>query len=365
MKKNTFMIVAGIVAGLIIGFLVGITVDFPKVDQEELTGTIRKVDNYRNAKASEADIQLQNDLVSDTVTLKMLKTYITYHYLDAIKMAGDIGKAVTQANAVEAFKDKEAKPIESLSSYGTYLASTRGYFLVALVAISDPKGTDPSLIRNSLNQVNNVIAQKNYRSRTVVDFITQAESFLASNKSADFEGLRQAHDLLALDMVNASVVTNDKVMQKFLGKRPLLSDVRKLSRYDHAATMQQVRQDVEQMGYVFESEKLGSWDAEKMGFVGESEKLGALDAEKLGIFDAEKMGFLDAEKMGVIVLDAEKLGFYLDAEKMGEVMDAEKMGTYMDAEKMGTILDAEKMGQFMDADKLGTILDADKLGSIR
>ena len=398
------MIAAGVVAGLIIGFLVGIAVDYPKVEDEELAGTITKVDKYRNIKVSETDIRLQNDLVSDTASLRVLRNYITYHYLDAIQIAGNISKAVTEANGAEAFKAFGTRQIKELNSYGAYLASTRGYFLAALAAVRDAKNTDPALIRNSLNQINNVIAQKNYRSRVVVDFINQAESFLASNKSGDYEGLRQAHDILAVDMVNASLITGDKVMQKFLGKKPLLTDYRKLRWYDHDATMKQVQHDIEQMGAwseseklrIVDAEKLGVLDAEKMGVViADAEKLGALDAEKMGmaadaekmgyyyldaqqlglignieqlaIFDSEKLGpfiITDADKMGEIFFDSELIGFLVaDAEKMGEIMNAEKMGTIIvDAEKMGIILDAEKMGIIRDAEKMGYVLDADKLG---
>jgi len=394
-KSSILMIVAGVVAGLIIGFLVGITVDYPKVEDEELAGTITKVDKYRNIKVSEADIRLQNDLVSDTAGLRVLRNYITYHYLDAIQVAGNISKAVTEANGAEAFKAFGTRQIKELNSYGTYLASTRGYFLAALAAVQDPKNTDPALIRNSLNQVNNVIAQKNYRCRVVVDFINQAESFLASNQSGDYEGLRQAHDILAVNMANASLITGDKVMQKFLGKKTLLTDYRKLRWYDHAATMKQVQHDVEQMGAwseseklrIVDAEKLGAMDAEKMGMAADAEKMGDyyLDAQQLGlignieqlaIFDTEKLGpfiitdadklgevYFDAELIGFLVADAEKMGTYLDAEKMGTIIvDAEKMGTILDAEKMGIIRDAEKMGYVLDADKLGIFMDADKMG---
>ncbi|MFH0762183.1 MAG: hypothetical protein V2A67_11835 [Bacteroidota bacterium] len=396
-KSSTLMIVAGVLVGLVIGFLVGISVDYPKVEDESLAGTISKVDKYRNAKVSEADIQLQNDLVADTATLKALKQYILYHYLDAIKMAGNIQTAVTQANGIEAFKTKNTRQIEGIAHYGTYLASSRSYFLAALATIQDPKATDPALIRNSLNQVNNLIAQKNYRSRVVVDFIDQSEIFIASNPSGDVEGLKQAHDLLALNMVNASLVTGDKVMQKFLGKKPLFTDFRKLSWYDPVRTMKQVQNDIEQMGVWYETEKLqfidaekmgamdaekmGAGDAEKMGYVHDAEKLGELvcDAGKLGIanveqlsiFDTEKLGpfiITDVDKLGVFIYDAEKMGIYLDAEKMGGfIIDAEKLGIQMmDAEKLGSqMLDAEKMGIFGDAEKMGIYLDAEKMGIIR
>lgn len=340
MKKSTLVVLGGIVAGLIVGFMIGLFVDFPKIDRGDLSGTIRKVDNYRNAKATEADIQLQNALVSDTVALKMLQNYITFHYLDAIKMAGDIDKAVTEANATEPFKTSGKAQIEGLANYGLYLSSSRLHFLAALATCKDPEHSDPAWMRNSLNQVNNVIAQKNYRNHAVLDFISQAEAFIATDKSGDNQGLRQIHDLLALDMINASVITGDKLMQKFLGKKALMTDVKKLNWYDNAQTMKQVQQDMEKLA-AGDAEKMGYWDAEKLN-------TRILDADRMG------MGYLDIEKMGIKVFDSEKLGIVWDSEKMS--------GALLNAEKLGIHFDAEKMNQFMDQQKLGYIVDAEQMG---
>lgn len=345
-KSNIFIIVAGILLGLAIGFLIGTLVNFPKADQEEATGTIRKIDNYRNAKATEADIRLQNTLVSDTLTLKILQNYITFHYLDAIKIAGDIDLAVAEANAIEAFKTSGKSQIDGLTKYGLYLSSSRLYFLTALAACEDPKNTDPVLVRNALNQVNNIIAQKNYRNRSVLEFIGQVETFMGSHGSGDYSGLKKAHDLLAVDMVHASLVTGDKVMQKFLGKQALMSDYKKLNWYDQNQTMKQVRQDVEKLGTIADAEKLSAMDAEKIGIVvHDAAKLGVLDAEKLNgcLLDVEKMGiYLFVEKLGMMIVDSEKMGFF-DTEKMG-AFDSEKLYTILDAQKLGFIVDAEHLG---------------------
>lgn len=368
MKKNTLLLVAGTATGLIIGFLVGLFVDFPKPDQSELSGTIRKVDNYRNAKASEADIQLQNALVSDSVALKMMQNYVTFHYVDAVKMCGDIDQAIAAAKSVEAFKTSAKAEIEALSGYGLYLSSARLYFITAMAVCKDPGNADPALIRNSLNQVTNIIAQKNYRNRSVLNFISQVETFVNAGESGDYPGLMQAHDLLALNLANSSAITGDKIMQKFLGKKALMTDYKKLAWYQPAQTLQKIQQDMEKLSAA-DAEKLGTLDAEKMGFL-DSEKMSFVvqDAEKMGVavFDAERLGtILDAEKVGIIA-DFEKMGFVGDAEKMsGAFMDTEKMGgAFMDAENMGFLFDAQKMGDFMDAQNLGSVRDMEIMGII-
>ena len=75
MKANSKLMVGfAIVAALIVGFLIGLVVDIPKIDNEQLSGTIGKVTNYRNAKATEADIELKNDLLTNVDLQKSMGT---------------------------------------------------------------------------------------------------------------------------------------------------------------------------------------------------------------------------------------------------------------------------------------------------
>jgi len=360
MKKSLALIIAGgTVAGMIIGFLVGIAVKESAVPDDSVAGTITKVKKYRNTKVAEAEIRLQNNLVSDTASLGMLRRYFTFHYLDAIKLAGDIEKAVAEANSAEAFKASEENQIDGMNNFGLYLNSTRLYYLAALAAIRDPENTDAEMIRNSLNLANNIIAQKNYRTRTVLNFIDKTEAFMASVKPGEFPGLREAHDILALDLVNASVRTGDKMLQKLLGNKALLTDYRKLAWYDQGKTVKQVRQDAEKLGALDDVEKYQFIDAEKLGYAI------VRDDDTKGIYfgAAEKMAvaFLDAERVGTIIADAEKLcGRFYDANELDIFIDAEKLG-FFDAYRLGELLDAEKLG-FIDAERLATLLDAEKLG---
>jgi hypothetical protein len=366
-KSRTLLFVAGIVVALIIGFVVGISVDYPKVDTEEVTGTVRKVDNYRNTKASEADIKLQNDLVSDTATLKILQNYLTFQYVDAVKMAGDIDFAVKEAAAVGAFYNGNKAQVEGLNNYGKFLSSARPDFLLALSAFKDPANTDPALLRNLLNQSNNLIAQKNFRNRSVLDFVDQIDAFLKSDKKADYTGLKRAHDLLTLNEINSSLLINDKVLLKYFNKKALQSDYKSLKWIDHQSMKDAMQQDVENLKSCFDAEKLQIADAEKLGVM-DAEKLGTIrDAEKLGALDAEKLGLVgDAQKLGIVIEDAEKMGVFLyDAEKLGQLLDSSKLGAgVLDTEKMGLIHDSEKLGTVLDSEKLGTFLDSEKLGYV-
>ncbi|MFH0762182.1 MAG: hypothetical protein V2A67_11830 [Bacteroidota bacterium] len=355
MKNNTVVIVAGIATGLVLGFLAGILLRGPRPDDQALTGTITKVDKYRNIKTSEAEIRLQKDLVSDSAGLQMLTRYITFHYLDAVKLSGDIVEAVEAANALEPFNASARSQIDALERFGLFLSSTRLYYVAALAAIRDPENTDAGMIRHSLNQVNNIISQKNYRTRVVLSFLEKTEAFTGSGSPDVHLRLRQAHDRLALDLVNTSVITGDKFLQKALDNKVLLADYRKLAWYDQRKIMKQVRQDVEKLGNMNDPEKFQFLDAEKLGYI----VIGDAEKKSIRYGDAEKMAFafLDEERVGFVPPDAEKLG--------GLIFDATKLDIFIDAAKMGIIVDAGKYGSILDAELANYYLDEDRLGIIR
>ncbi len=397
MKKTNLLIVFAVILSLIIGFVVGISIDYPRVGENGLSGTIGKVKNYRNTKATEADIELKDELLSDTTLLNSVRNYMTFHYLRAVKLGESIGFAVKEAVATEEFKNQNAGLVAALEDYSRLLSTARKNLLMTTVVCKSAGEASPALLRQSILEANNLIAQINYGNKSVLAFVNKLDAFIQEKGPGSYPQLNKAHDLLMLNEIGSSLLTRDKVLLKFFDKKKLYSKDLKSQGPDIRQT---VLRDLETLSLFLEDvpgvadvEKLGAMDQEKLGLLN-AEKLGgivALDAEKLGVFDSEKLagieiadseklglfGFLDAEKLGLLVIgDAESLGF-LDQEKLGlknkeelgVVHDAEKLGGvgFFDAEKLGVIFDSEKLGGgFWDSEKLGgTILwDSEKLGTI-
>ena len=341
----------GIVGGLIVGFIIGVSVDYPKVDNNKVSGTIGKVNNYRKTQGSITEIELQNELTSDTLKLKSVKQYLNFYYLTAVKQAGDIKFAIDEANAITAFKTANQATITSLTSYQKFLSSARTDLILAIAVCKEPSKTDPTILKDIINQANNMIAQMNFKNRTVLEFIDSLTTFINDNKDEKTEGLKKANDKLILDQLNTAIRTHDKIIVRSLEKKQLFTDVEKLNYYlDQQSLSNQINQDIEKFAAlnaeklgIFDTEKLAVADKESFGLVNDSELLRAIftDAEKLGagFTDAEKLGagFTDAEKLGVIMPDAEKLGIIMDSEKLGKKMDSEKMGIF-DSEVLGSLL---------------------------
>ena len=356
-KSSNLFVVLGIVAALIIGFLIGISVEYPRTNIQALSGTIGKVNNYRKIQISEADIQLKNELVTDTSKLKMLRGYFNFYYVSALKMSFNADMAVKEAVAVGAFQNANKTLIASMESYGKFLLSARTNLMLALSACSSVGDADPIQLRNALNQAKNVVAQINYRDRVVLDFVKALSDFIMLDKAGQYKGLEQAHDLLVTNAIFTAAITKNKVVIKYLDKTAYFTkSSENLKGIDQQKLSMMIQQDVE---------TLSRW-----AFGGDAEKLKVTDTEKLKSNDSEKLDhfipFLDAQKLSSIAGDAEKLGVALfnDTEKLA--MDAEKLGVF-DTEKLGLFIqnDTERLNGFRDhsdAEKLGFMLDSEALG---
>ena len=345
-KSGNLFVVLGIIAALVVGFLIGISVDFPKLNNQTLSGTIGKVKNYRNTQVSEVDIQLKNELVTDTAKLKNLRSYFNFYYVGALKMSFDADMAVKEAVAVGPFQNANKTLIASMESYGEFLLSARSDLMLALSACSSVGDTDPIQLRNALNQAKNVVAQINYRDRVVLDFVKELSSFIMLEKAGQYKGLEQAHDILVANEIFTAAITKNKVVLKYLDKTTFFAK----SRENHKGIDQQklsmmIQQDMENLGLenrLMDTEKLNSTDAEK---------LGGKDSEQLGFYqDASKLSSIsaDAERLGAVLTnDVEKLAWGCgDAEKLG-LTDIEKLAfssRVNDSEILGRILDSEALG---------------------
>jgi hypothetical protein len=310
--KGKVFIALGIFMSLVIGFLIGLSVDYPKVDDNSAAGTIRKINNFRKAQAPKTEIKIQNELVSDTSRQKSVQNALNFYYMTAVKMAGDVQYTLDEANTIEAFKTSNEKLMIDLANYGKFLSAARTDLLLAMSVCQHPADNDPLIVRELLNQAYNVIAQLNYRNRTVIEFVDALASFVEQRKTEQSQGLMKAHDLLTLNEISTAIMTRDKMLLKSFDKKTLLTDARNQTWVDEQQLNKLMKQDVEKLD-LKEMEQLGlvvGYDAEQLRW-----SMFAFDVEQLG----GVVGGFDAEKLWEIeVTDAEKLGFdYTDVEQLG------------------------------------------------
>ncbi len=357
MKNRTKILIAfGIITALIVGFLIGVSVEYPKIDTSYASGTIGKIKNYRNIKATEADVNFHNELLADTAKVAQLKLYYNFHYVNAAKLAGYIENAVKEANSTELFKEKNKASIDNLAEFGTFLTTARGDLLLELSALKSLKETNPGLFMMLTNQANNIIAQMNYKHKAIISFIDNISVFVNDNPSLDCTGLKRVHDLLSLNEVFNSSIIHDKMTLKYFDKKSMFSDKEALNLYVDQAQLNlkgAIQTDMEKLNIII-------LDAEKLGIILDKEALNGIEIEATALgallfLDPQSINsfFGDNEKLGRLVINSnEMLGTgFTDKEKLGSVMNSR----LLDIEKLG-IFNAEKLGAgFTDKEKLGWV----------
>jgi len=349
----------------VVGYMLGVFIDMPDVDASDAAGTISRVNNYRNSNASESDITLKQDLLKDKKQQTSMVNYLNYYYAKSLAYAQTTAYALEQAAAVPAFASQCDK-LDAMKKYGQFLETSRKALLMASLHCKSAESADPSALRNSMNQAFNVISRMEQYQSMVLTFIDQLDAFLSKNNSKSYDGLCSAYDQLLFDQVSGALISKDKVLESYLGKKHFYATGQKDQQPNVKAAL---LVDLKTLNdsYPRDLEKLGVLDKETLGML-DKVNPDSKDVEKLGFYDAEKLGIWDTEKLGVIVADMEQLGAGFDAEKLGAgFSDAEKLGGVSellnDTEQLGRVClmcwvnDIEQLGgvsEFIkDSEQLG------------
>lgn len=375
MKKNQNLLWSlGLFAALAVGFVVGLLIEYPFVDSSEMSGTIARVNNFRNTKAGEGDLALQNTMATDTVLQKNMQNYMKFQYVRSIQLGESIDEAVLASKATPDFSEKTAQVVRDLEGFSKFLQTSRPILLTAALSMHKAKEADAAALRNIIAQASNVVTEMNYRNRMVFDYLNAAEAFIVDNGAENCQDLAVAHDKLATLELGTALASADKVSLKLLDKKQVFGHQNESSVSPNLSAM--IKGDVEFLGAHCDMEKLGFMDTEVLGTLWNQEQLGMVkDQEQLAWWDQEQLGLKDFEILaGVVALDMEVLAGIIpfDQEKLGSSagdFDQEKLGTTVggfDQEKLGVFFDKEVLGIF-DSEQLqgGTmIFDAESLSAL-
>jgi len=371
-KKNSSLFILIIVVSLVVGFLTGTLVDFPRTDNTQLSGTIGRVQNYKNVKVTEEDIELKNDLVSDTVMLNALSAWFNYYYVSAVSQGDKIRYALDQIEPLEPYKEYAGVVLSDVAGYRTFLENSRTDLLLAVAMVKEPGEIHPVLLRNTIVQANNVISRMSHRKQSVLDLIDNMGSYLEAQGTDPDGTLAGVHTVLTMDQLANAMALNDKMVIQYFQKKKLFTDeiqgsfgvdlkalvVEDLSRlnavYDQSALNLLVILDKDNIGssqIVSDAALIGSQfllnetalqyfcsSMGELGYVNSSNTLQNMQDLSLGgimfIMDAagELGGFYDKNKLGmvsdhqslegsrILITDVEKLGL-LNVNQLGAIND--------------------------------------------
>jgi len=368
-----------VIVSLAAGFLIGILVDLPKTDNTELSGTISRVRNYKNVKITEEDIELKNQLTSDTLILKAISNYFNYYYVSAVSQGEKIRYTLDNVNPLKEFREFSGLVLTEFENYGTFLGNARKDLLLAAMVCNEPEDANPVMMRNTITQANNVISQMHYRKQTVLNFLENVEAFLEQNKDGSSQALADIHLVLTMDQLANAMALNDKMVIKYFEKKKLFTEEIQGSFSTDLKGI--ITSDVNSLGTGF-TDKTGIenfpiiQDASLIGrqfILGDAALGSILDSmSELGYYvkNANTLANMQELSMGgiMIIMDAAgELGVMLNTNDLGGyviITDQDNLGTVWDAQKLGSVLDAQKLGFFNMTQLNDIFFNASELGMV-
>jgi hypothetical protein len=225
MKKYTFtqLGLAAAVA-LIAGLFIGLAISGFRIPADNLSGTIGKVDRYRNVQVTDDDILLRNELAEDTVKRNQYEKYLMYYYYQSLKTAYDVEQVISKTKEVPAFADVNGQFLNALDKTGSSIEKARMDILIALnlIMVIDDNPNVP--IIDFLNKANNGIARLRSYDQLLLDYMNTMAVYMDAHPGLDLQSLKDAHDILSINVMQSAILTQNKPILNYLDKKKLRND---------------------------------------------------------------------------------------------------------------------------------------------
>jgi hypothetical protein len=236
MKKITVIQASFIAIGsLLAGLLIGASISEGAPSRKFLVGTFGTVDKYRKANMTEKDVILRNEYASDTARTAYTLKYYSYMYYKSLKTSLDIEKVIEKTASEEEFKNTSYTAVNALSEYKTYLDSARVDLMTIIHALESLGNNENIVLAGYFHNANNAITGIRYRDGILIEYLSSVETYLSSHPDKPHQGLKDAYDLLTINVMIAAMLSKDKPMLNYLkdkkfynnnqGMKALLADV--------------------------------------------------------------------------------------------------------------------------------------------
>jgi hypothetical protein len=223
-KLTTLQIGLFTLVTFVAGLLIGSMIDLPLFEKDKLSGSIGKVDRYRNVKMTDEDILLRNELVDDTNKCIQYQKYLMFYYYQSVKTSYDVDKVLTLTTKVPEFYKIYYPYAGALSSFKVYLEPAREDILLAYNMISSLESDTEVPVMRYLNEAINAIARIKNHDAILMNYMTAIETFIQSNSDTTYPTLMDAHDLLSFNIIQTAVLTQNKPVLEYLNKKKLMNN---------------------------------------------------------------------------------------------------------------------------------------------
>lgn len=310
-KKNFYTAVAAI-AALAIGFVIGISVNYPNVNNNEVSGTIGKVNKYRDVQMSEADIQLRSDLLNDEQLKQRYEDYYAMHYALAVEQSERIDFAIEAATQNEMFAGNNGNAIKQLEIFRKKLDEARANILLANSAIKNLTPDITGIVMDAINNANISISQIDYNNTAVIEFVEALNNFILDGDGNVSAKLLEAHDLLTMNQLTKALLTNNKPMLKYLDEKSIYTQQENMGAFVASSELlQMINMDTERLNVY-----LGQETFDLLVLLNSNESLNAINSN-----ESLKIMFNDINKLESNLHDTEvlKAGFSSQSNSLQDV----------------------------------------------
>jgi hypothetical protein len=225
MKKIT-VIQASVIAvvALLAGLLIGASISDVTPPRTFLAGTFGTVSKYRKDNMTEKDVILRNELASDTARTSYNLKYYSYNYYKSLKTSLDIEKVIEKAASEEEFNNTYYTAVNALSKYKTYLDSARVDLMTLIHALESLGNNENIMLADYFHNANNAITGIRYRDGILIEYLSSVETYLANHPDKPHQGLKDAYDLLTVNVMISAMLTKDKPMLNYLKDKKFYND---------------------------------------------------------------------------------------------------------------------------------------------
>ncbi|TVR38921.1 MAG: hypothetical protein EA394_10200 [Bacteroidia bacterium] len=347
--QQTLIVIFSLAIGFAVGLMAGITITSPGMNLREAAGTIGRVDQYRNVRVTEADIELRNELLTNENMREAYRNYLSYEYASNIKMGEDIRFAIAASYDADIFHIINQRTIHGLEEYAEFLDNTRLRILEALGVISDLSDRDRVAIRTVLNNAGNALAQTQFRNGVLFDFMLGVERFFDTNPKAQFPNLAKAHDQLFSNILISTMINDNRPVLEHLLAKALMDEDGELAKLDMETLRGFVLRD---MGNLKDIAFLSEEIVRDIAAI--NDNVSFLDTELL-----RNLGVFDAEQLRITTLDSDQLQTYKDALRI----DGDQLEVILDVLRMDEVLRGSEMMRSSDFLRSQVLRDGEQLRS--
>jgi hypothetical protein len=233
---------------------------------------------------------------------------------------------------------------------------------MALHALENTKMNAKTPIIQHLNDAQNAASRIYSNEEIFLTYMDGIEDWLAKYPEKDNRNLKEAHDLLAFNVLQSALIAQDKPLLNYIEDKKLVSDNQSLYNVLNDTTKKDdllafIELDKTGLSNLNEQSSQNIIKSiEQLNLVNSS--LGSAISALVGLNDAIanlKTGFTDQQALGAIN-DQQTLGAINDQQTLGAINDQQALGAINDQQALGAINDQQKLGVVYSQQTLGNVI---------